>query len=66
MAMILDAFAGRMVDRLAEFVEEKVVTVLGVKGELKKLQRRMKRIKHVLQDAERKRIQSKRIAGWVG
>lgn len=65
MAIVLDVFAGEIVNRLAEFVEERAVTVLGVKDELKRLQRRMERIKHVLQDAERKRIQSEAVAGWV-
>ncbi|XP_020260204.1 probable disease resistance RPP8-like protein 2 isoform X1 [Asparagus officinalis] len=65
MAMVLDALAATTVSKLAEVVEEKVVTVLGVKDEIKRLQRRMERIKHVLHDAERKRIQSESVAGWV-
>ncbi|ONK71120.1 uncharacterized protein A4U43_C04F4920 [Asparagus officinalis] len=65
MAMVLDALAGATISKMAEVVEEKVVTVLGVKDELKGLQRKMERIKRVLHDAERKRIQSESVAGWV-
>ncbi|XP_039142332.1 putative disease resistance protein RGA3 isoform X1 [Dioscorea cayenensis subsp. rotundata] len=57
MAMIVDAFAGKLVERLANVIEEKAIMVLGVKDELQKLQRRMKRITCVLKDAERRRIQ---------
>lgn len=63
--MILNAFVGKMVGRLVEFVEERVVTVLGVKDEVERLQKKMERIKSVLQDAERKRIQSAAVADWV-
>ncbi|ONK71092.1 uncharacterized protein A4U43_C04F4640 [Asparagus officinalis] len=65
MAMVLDALAETIVSKLAEVVEEKVATVLGVKEEIKRLQRRMESIKHVLHDAERKRIQSESVARWV-
>ncbi|XP_020262234.1 putative disease resistance protein RGA4 [Asparagus officinalis] len=65
MAMVLDALASTIVSNMADVVKEKVVTVLGVKDELKKLQRRLESIKHVLHDAERKRIQSESVAGWV-
>ncbi|ONK79584.1 uncharacterized protein A4U43_C01F7860 [Asparagus officinalis] len=65
MAMVLDALTATTVSKLAEVVEEEVVTVLGVKDEIKRLQRRMERIKHVLHDAERKRIQSESVARWV-
>ncbi|XP_073001833.1 putative disease resistance protein RGA3 isoform X2 [Typha latifolia] len=65
MAMILDAFVSICASRLATLVEERVVVVLGVKDELKRLQRRMEMIKTVLQYAERKRIQDPAIDNWL-
>ncbi|KAH7660106.1 P-loop containing nucleoside triphosphate hydrolase protein [Dioscorea alata] len=65
MAMILDAFAETLVDRLANVIEEKAIMVLGVKTELQKLQRRMERIGDVLKDAEKRRIQEETVKRWV-
>ncbi|KAH7660038.1 P-loop containing nucleoside triphosphate hydrolase protein [Dioscorea alata] len=65
MAMIVDAFAGKLVERLANVIEEKAIMVLGVKEELQRLRRRMERIARVLKDAERRRIQDEAVKGWV-
>ncbi|KAH7660016.1 P-loop containing nucleoside triphosphate hydrolase protein [Dioscorea alata] len=66
MAMIVDAFAGKLVEKLGNVIEEKAIMVLGVKDELQKLQRRMKRIACVLKDAERRRIQQdEAVKLWV-
>ncbi|KAH7660039.1 P-loop containing nucleoside triphosphate hydrolase protein [Dioscorea alata] len=65
MAMIVDAFAGKLVERLTNVIEEKAIMVLGVKDELQKLQRRMERITRVLKDAEKKKIQDEIVKGWV-
>ncbi|KAH7660046.1 P-loop containing nucleoside triphosphate hydrolase protein [Dioscorea alata] len=65
MAMIVDAFAGKLVERLANVIEEKAIMVLGVKDELQRLQRRMERMARVLKDAERRRIQDEAVKGWV-
>ncbi|XP_039141988.1 putative disease resistance protein RGA3 [Dioscorea cayenensis subsp. rotundata] len=65
MAMIVDAFAGKLVERLANIIEEEAIMVLGVKDELQKLQRRMKMIACVLKDAEKKKIQYETVKLWV-
>ncbi|XP_039141990.1 disease resistance RPP13-like protein 4 [Dioscorea cayenensis subsp. rotundata] len=65
MAMIVDAFAGKLVERLTNVIEEKAIMVLGVKDELQRLRRRMKRLALVLKDAERRRIQDEAVKGWV-
>ncbi|XP_039141491.1 putative disease resistance protein RGA3 [Dioscorea cayenensis subsp. rotundata] len=65
MAMIVDAFAGKLVERLTNVIEEKAIMVLGVKDDLQTLRRRMERIARVLKDAEKRRIQEETIKGWV-
>ncbi|KAH7660051.1 P-loop containing nucleoside triphosphate hydrolase protein [Dioscorea alata] len=65
MAMIVDAFAGKLVERLANVIEEKAIIVLGVKDDLQRLKRRMERMARVLKDAERRRIQDEAVKGWV-
>ncbi|XP_039141144.1 putative disease resistance protein RGA3 [Dioscorea cayenensis subsp. rotundata] len=65
MAMIVDAFAGKLLERLGNVIEEKAIKVLGVKDELQKLRRRMERIALVLKDAEKRRIQDETAKGWV-
>ncbi|KAK8947658.1 putative disease resistance protein RGA3 [Platanthera guangdongensis] len=65
MSMILDAFVGKFLERLASFVEEKTVMVLGVEDELKRLQRKLARIQKVLEDAERRSLEDSAINNWV-
>ena len=65
MAMILDASVRRFVGKLSEFVEGEMSMMLGVKDELKKLQRRMERIRGFLQSAEQKRHIDPCIDTWV-
>ncbi|XP_039142234.1 putative disease resistance protein RGA3 [Dioscorea cayenensis subsp. rotundata] len=65
MAMIVDAFAGKLVGRLGNVIEEKAIMVLGVKDELQRLRRRMETLARVLKDAERRRIQDEAVKGWV-
>ncbi|KAH7679445.1 P-loop containing nucleoside triphosphate hydrolase protein [Dioscorea alata] len=65
MAMLVDVFAGKLVERLTNVIEEKAIMVLGVKNELQRLQRRMERIARVLKDAEKRRIQDETVKGWV-
>ncbi|XP_038971003.1 putative disease resistance protein RGA1 [Phoenix dactylifera] len=65
MAMILDAFVGRSIDKLLEFMAEETSMVLGVKDELKKLQRTMERMRGFLESAERKRHADPNINTWV-
>ncbi|KAJ0974361.1 hypothetical protein J5N97_016326 [Dioscorea zingiberensis] len=65
MAMVVDAIAGKLVERLTAAVEAKAIMILGVKEELQRLQRRMRRIGHVLKDAEKRSIQDESIKGWI-
>ncbi|XP_028556582.1 putative disease resistance protein RGA3 isoform X1 [Dendrobium catenatum] len=65
MAMILSAFVDSCVDKLIGLVTEKVVIVLGVKDELRRLQRRMMRIQKFLEAAERRRLEDPYINHWV-
>ncbi|KAJ0974368.1 hypothetical protein J5N97_016333 [Dioscorea zingiberensis] len=65
MAMVVDAIAGKLVERLTAAVEAKAIMILGVKEELQRLQRRMRRIGHVLKDAEKRSMQDESIKGWI-
>ncbi|KAJ0974380.1 hypothetical protein J5N97_016345 [Dioscorea zingiberensis] len=65
MAMIVDAIMGKLLERVTGLVEEKAIMVLGVKDELQKLQRTMKRIGLLLKDAEKKSIEDESIKGWI-
>ncbi|XP_039120588.1 putative disease resistance protein RGA1 [Dioscorea cayenensis subsp. rotundata] len=65
MAMLLDAFGGKLVEKLTNVIEEKAIMVLGVKDELQRLRRRMERIARVLKDAERRRIRDETVKLWV-
>ncbi|XP_073000725.1 putative disease resistance protein RGA3 [Typha latifolia] len=65
MGTILFPFVSTCVNMVATLVEERVVLVLGVKDELKRLQRRMEMIKGVLEDAERRIIQDSAIVTWL-
>ncbi|KAK1307106.1 hypothetical protein QJS10_CPA10g02001 [Acorus calamus] len=57
MAMIVDAFASLFIERLGVLVEEEVAMLLGVKDDLKKLERKMERLRSVLGDAQMKELQ---------
>ncbi|XP_026657758.2 putative disease resistance protein RGA1 [Phoenix dactylifera] len=65
MAMILHAFVGRYMNKLADFVEGEASIMLKVKDELQKLQRRLERIRGFLEHAERKRHEDTNIGNWV-
>ncbi|KAJ0978815.1 hypothetical protein J5N97_014289 [Dioscorea zingiberensis] len=65
MAMIVDAIVGKILERVTGLVEEKAIMVLGVKDELQKLQRTMKRIGLLLKDAEKKSIEDESIKDWI-
>nr|XP_019705695.1 putative disease resistance protein RGA3 [Elaeis guineensis] len=65
MAMILDAFVSRFAELLVELVEKEVDMLLGVPGEIKKLQNKLRMISKVLADAERRRINDGAIDDWL-
>ncbi|KAL0927255.1 hypothetical protein M5K25_001418 [Dendrobium thyrsiflorum] len=65
MAMILDAFMSKCSTLLTDFVQEEVIMLLGVKGELQKLQQRMATIQSLLKDAEKKKFDDSSIDHWL-
>lgn len=65
MVEILSVFAGRCMSKLLSFVEGEATKILGVKDDLKKLQRRLVPVRGVLEDAEKKRHGSAEIDAWV-
>ncbi|XP_026660670.1 putative disease resistance protein RGA1 [Phoenix dactylifera] len=64
MAMILDAFVKIFMNTLAGFAAGEISTMLKVKDELQKLQRRLERIRGFLEHAERKRHEDPNISNW--
>ena len=56
MAAVLDALTPYVKKLLTDMVEEEVSMVLGVSGEITKLEDNMESIKAFLTDAERKRL----------
>ncbi|KAG1347803.1 putative disease resistance protein RGA3 [Cocos nucifera] len=65
MTMILDAFVSKFADLLVELAKEEVDMLLGVPGEIKKLQNNLRKIGKVLIHAERKRIDDKAVDDWL-
>ncbi|KAI0528757.1 hypothetical protein KFK09_001299 [Dendrobium nobile] len=65
MAMILDAFMSKCSTLLTDFVQEEVIMLLGVKGELQKLQQRMVSIQSLLKDAEKKKFDDSSVDHWL-
>ncbi|XP_022684930.1 disease resistance RPP13-like protein 4 isoform X1 [Setaria italica] len=65
MAALLDEFASKLVGILAGMVKEEVEMLLGVPGEVTKLETTLRDLSHILGDAERKRIRDKATEGWV-
>ncbi|CAL4986015.1 unnamed protein product [Urochloa decumbens] len=66
MAIVLECFVGLCAKKLEEIVTEEAILILGVKGELTELQRRMKRIHHFLNDAEQRRLKESGLNNWLG
>jgi hypothetical protein len=66
MAIILEAFVGLCAKKLQDIVKEEAILILGVKDELKELQRRMERIRHFLNDAEQKNLKESGVNSWFG
>ncbi|RCV41419.1 hypothetical protein SETIT_9G134600v2, partial [Setaria italica] len=65
MAELLDEFASKLVGILAGMVKEEVEMLLGVPGEVTKLETTLRDLSDILGDAERKRIRDKATEGWV-
>jgi len=67
MAALLDEFASKLVGILAGMVKEEVEMILGVPGEMTKLETTLRDLSRILADAERRRIRDRDSAteGWV-
>lgn len=65
MAIVLDAFASYVADLLAQVAKDEAGMLLGVSGEIKKLDGNLQFLKDYLADAEKKRITDKHVEGWV-
>ncbi|CAL4990544.1 unnamed protein product [Urochloa decumbens] len=66
MATIIDSLIGSCVQKIQEVITEEAIMLLGVKGELIELQRRMKQIKLFLHDAEQRRLEDSTFNNWLG
>nr|XP_051180363.1 putative disease resistance protein RGA3 isoform X1 [Lolium perenne]XP_051180364.1 putative disease resistance protein RGA3 isoform X1 [Lolium perenne]XP_051180365.1 putative disease resistance protein RGA3 isoform X1 [Lolium perenne]XP_051180367.1 putative disease resistance protein RGA3 isoform X1 [Lolium perenne] len=66
MAAILDSLVGSCAKKLQEMITEEAVQILGVKEELKELQRKMTQIQCVLNDAEERSTQESAVKNWLG
>ncbi|XP_065007141.1 putative disease resistance protein RGA1 [Musa acuminata AAA Group] len=65
MAVVLDAFISGLVGTLKDMAKEKVDLLLGVPGEIQKLQRSLRNIHSVLRDAEKRRIEDEDVNDWL-
>ncbi|XP_038977050.1 disease resistance protein RGA2-like [Phoenix dactylifera] len=65
MAMILEAFVSSFAELLVESAKKEVDMLLGVPGEIKKLQNKLRKISKLLADAERKRINDEAVDDWL-
>ncbi|URD93351.1 NB-ARC domain [Musa troglodytarum] len=65
MAVVLDLFISKLLKTLFDMAKEKVDLVLGVPGEIQKLQDALRNIQSVLHDAEQRRIEDRAIKYWL-
>jgi len=65
MASVLDAFASKLAGVLVGMAKEKVEMLLGVPGEITKLETTLGDLSSILADAERRRIRSSAAERWV-
>jgi Leucine-rich repeat (LRR) protein len=66
MGTVIENFVGNyLLDKLAAFIEEKVIMIYGVKDELKRLETKMKDIGAFLRDADRRRITNESVNNWL-
>ncbi|CAD6256397.1 unnamed protein product [Miscanthus lutarioriparius] len=65
MAAILDAMGPYVMELIANMATEEVKMLLGISGDIEKLENNMKSIKCFLADAERKRITELSVQRWV-
>jgi len=65
MAAILDAMGPYVMQLIADMATEEVKMLLGISGDIEKLENNMESIKCFLADAERKRITELSVQRWV-
>ena len=65
MAAILDAMGPYVMELIANMATEEVKMLLGISGDIEKLENNMESIKCFLADAERKRITELSVQRWV-
>jgi hypothetical protein len=65
MAAILDAMVPYVKELISDMAKEEVDMLLGVSGEIKKMEDNMESLKCFLADAERRRITEERVQRWV-
>ncbi|KAM3296671.1 hypothetical protein ACQJBY_038825 [Aegilops geniculata] len=65
MTMVLDAFASYVQNMLTEMVSEEVHMLLGVTDEIDKMDVKLKDLKNLLADADRRNIIDKSVQEWV-
>ncbi|XP_078150239.1 putative disease resistance protein RGA3 [Carex rostrata] len=65
MAMILDAFLSKFSELLVQMVQEEVGMLLGIPGQIEKLDETVRDIQSVLADAERRQSKSSAIERWL-
>ncbi|XP_078150045.1 putative disease resistance protein RGA3 [Carex rostrata] len=65
MAMILDAFLSKFSELLVQMVEEEVGMLLGIPGQIEKLDKTIRDIQCVLADAEGRQSKSSAIERWL-
>jgi len=65
MAAILDAMGPYVMQLIADMATEEVKMLLGISGDIEKLENNMESIKCFLADAERKRIKEMMVQRWV-
>ncbi|TVU23556.1 hypothetical protein EJB05_25930, partial [Eragrostis curvula] len=66
MATILFSFAGSCIQKLQVIITDEVIQILGVKKDLKELQKTLKQIQYFLIDADRRRIEDSAVSNWFG
>ena len=66
MAVVLDALVPYVKKMITGMAEEEVRMLLGISGEIKKLEANLVYLQGYLGDAERRRITDKSVKVWVG
>ncbi|CAN6374295.1 unnamed protein product [Urochloa humidicola] len=66
MASVLDALASYIQNMLAEMARDEVQMLLGVSGDIEKMDIKLKDLKNFLADADRRNITDQSVQAWVG